>query len=491
MVGGFVSLIGAGPGDLGLLTLKAKLALERAEVVLYDYLANPEILRFCASAEHIFVGKKGFSEYMSQEDISKLLVQKALEGKRVIRLKGGDVFVFGRGGEEAEACIAAGIPFEVIPGITSAIAVPAYAGIPVTHREAGSSFAVLTGNEMLRDTEKLKYQAFSDIDTLIFLMGVRTLPKIVERLLEIGKSKDTPAATIQWGTTQQQKVVEGTLENIVQRVEEAKIGAPAVTVVGEVVRYRNTLKWFDSRPLWGRKVAVTRTREGSSELGNLLRQEGAIVIEVPLIRFEATSQPEALQQALHNLSQFEWVIFTSQQGIQAAMRELDGLGLDARAFAGVKLGVVGPSTARELARYGLRADFMPSKAGAVHLGNELPASGHRPLVHFASSIAEPDLHEALNTRGFEAHTVEAYQTLPSELSEEQQEKLKGAEVITLASGSAARACANQLGTHIPAVTMGPQTNKAALKAGFSVAKMAESPSLSALVAAVKAALLEN
>ncbi|GGJ58826.1 uroporphyrinogen-III C-methyltransferase [Deinococcus roseus] len=488
---GFVSLIGAGPGDLGLLTLKAKFALERADVVLYDHLANPEILRFCAHAEHIFVGKKGFSEYMSQQEISLLMVEKALQDKRVIRLKGGDVFVFGRGGEEAEACIAAGVPFEVIPGITSAIAVPAYAGIPVTHREAGSSFAVLTGNEMLRDAEKLKYQAFNDIDTLIFLMGVKTLPRIVERLLEIGKSKDTPAATIQWGTTQQQKVVEGTLENIVQKVQEAGIGAPAVTVVGEVVRYRNTLKWFDSRPLWGRKVAVTRTREGGSELGNLLRQEGAIVIEVPLIRFEQTSEPEALQEALRHISRFEWVLFTSQQGIQAAMKALDELGLDARAFAGVKLAVVGPSTARELARYGLRADFMPSRAGGVHLGNEVPASGQQPLLHFASSIAEADLHEALTHRGMEVHTVEAYQTLPSELSEEQRERLKDAEVITLASGSAARACASQLGTDIPAVTMGPQTHKAALAAGFSVAKMAETPSLLSLVGAVKAALLES
>ena len=472
-----------------MLTLKARFALERADVVLFDYLANPEILRFCANAEHIFVGKKGFSEYMSQEETSQLMVQKALEGKRVIRLKGGDVFVFGRGGEEAEACIAAGVPFEVIPGITSAIAVPAYAGIPVTHREAGSSFAVLTGNEMLRDSEKLKYQAFQDIDTLIFLMGVKTLPRIVDRLLEIGKSKDTPAATIQWGTTQQQRVVEGTLESIVQKVQEAGIGAPAVTVVGDVVRYRNTLKWFDSRPLWGRKVAVTRTREGSSELGNLLRQEGAIVIEVPLIRFEETSKPRELQQTLKQLSSFEWAIFTSQQGIQAAMKALSDLGLDARAFAGVKLAVVGPSTARELAKHGLRADFMPSRAGAVHLGGELPASGTKPVVHFASSIAEPDLDEALTHRGLEAHTVEAYQTLPAELSEEQREHLRDAEVITLASGSAARACASQLGTDIPAVTMGPQTNRAALGAGFAIAKMAETPSLTALVGAVKAALL--
>ncbi|MBC7646247.1 MAG: uroporphyrinogen-III C-methyltransferase, partial [Pseudopedobacter sp.] len=300
----FVSLIGAGPGDPGLLTLKGKMRLGEAEVVLYDYLSSADLLKFSPQAEKIFVGKKGFSQYISQEDINALIVEKALEGggKRVVRLKGGDPYVFGRGGEEAEACCEHNIPFEVVPGVTSAIAALAYAGIPITHRGSGSSFAVLTGNEMLRDDDKLDYRAYAGIDTLVFLMGVRTLPRIVAKLLEAGRDPQTPAATVQWGTTTRQKAVGATLETIVDAVEGAGIEAPAITVVGEVARYRESLRWFDTLPLFGRRVAVTRTREGNSRLKELLEARGANVLEVPLIKFAPSSDPQTLHRTLSQLS---------------------------------------------------------------------------------------------------------------------------------------------------------------------------------------------
>lgn len=245
----FVSLIGAGPGDPGLLTLRGAGALREADVVLFDYLANPELLRHCPDAETIYVGKKGFSEYISQEQINALIVQKAQEngGQRVARLKGGDVFVFGRGGEEAEACVAAGVPFEVIPGVSSAVAAPAYAGIPVTHRELARSFAVLTGNTREGGAH---YERLSGVDTLVLLMGVRNLDQISADLIAAGRDSGTPAATVQWGTTGRQRVATGTLATIAQAVREAGLEAPAVTVVGEVVRLRESLRWFEDSDLF-------------------------------------------------------------------------------------------------------------------------------------------------------------------------------------------------------------------------------------------------
>ncbi len=296
----FVSLIGAGPGDPGLLTLKGKEALAQADVVLFDYLANPDLLRHCPQARTVYVGKKGFSEYISQEQINALLVQTAQAegGQRVARLKGGDVYVFGRGGEEAEACAEAGIPFEVVPGISSSIAAAAYAGIPVTHRSVARSFAVLTGNVKEGDAH---YERLSGVDTLVLLMGVRNLDVIARELMQAGRPPGTPAATIQWGTTPQQRTVTGTLATIAGEVERAGLEAPAVTVVGEVVRLRDQLRWFDLQhggPLSGRHVAVTRTRDGGSGLVDLLRARGANVLEVPLIRFAAPSDPGTVVRAL-------------------------------------------------------------------------------------------------------------------------------------------------------------------------------------------------
>jgi len=487
----FVSLIGAGPGDPGLLTLKGKLRLEQAEVVLYDYLSSLDLLKYTPRAEKIFVGKKGFSEYISQEDINALIVGKALEGggKRVVRLKGGDPYVFGRGGEEAEACFEHGIPFEVVPGVTSAIAALAYAGIPITHRGAGSSFAVLTGNEMLRDDEKLDYTAYAGIDTLVFLMGVRTLPKIVAKLLEAGRDPQTPAATVQWGTTTRQKAVSGTLETIVAAVEQAGIEAPAITVVGEVARYRESLRWFDTLPLFGRRVAVTRTREGNSRLKELLEARGAEVLEVPLIQFAASSDPHTLHRTLSELSsgQYTWTVFTSQQAVEETFAQLEEMGQDARALK-TRVASVGPATSAALEAHGIRPDFTASTPGAVHLGRELPARFEHTILHLTSQQAEDALERELHARGLTYTRVEAYQTLSAELGEDTLEQLRNAELVTLASGSAARALAALVGTNFTVVTMGPQTEEAARAAGFVRTHIAGDATLEVLVDTVEEVL---
>ncbi|WP_418514457.1 uroporphyrinogen-III C-methyltransferase [Deinococcus sp. RM] len=489
----FVSLVGAGPGDAGLLTLRGREVLEQADVVLFDYLANPDLLRFAPQAETIYVGKKGFSEYIRQEQINDLLVRRALEdgGRRVVRLKGGDVFVFGRGGEEAEACVLAGIPFEVVPGVSSALAVPAYAGIPVTHRDLAQSFAVLTGNTRGGGAQ---YGRLSGVDTLVLLMGVRNLGEIAAELIEAGRAPDTPAATIQWGTTPQQRSVTGTLATIAARVREAGLEAPAVTVVGEVVRLHDPLQWFQAAqgargPLAGRTVAVTRTRVGASDLSERLRARGASVLEVPLIRFAPTAQPEALHACLRDLSGVAWLLLTSNQAVAALFEHLDALGLDARHLAGTRLAAVGPSTARSLAERGLRADFVPSVAGARHLGAQIPATPDGgTLLHLTSQLAEDHLERALAARGLPYGRAELYRTEPARPDDLSMDRLRGAAVVTLASGSAARHLAALAGTDFRVAAMGEQTADAAREAGFTRVTVAAVPTLDALADAAEAAL---
>ncbi|WP_309570399.1 uroporphyrinogen-III C-methyltransferase [Deinococcus sp.] len=494
----FVSLIGAGPGDPGLLTLHGARALHEADVVLFDYLANPDLLRHCPDAETIYVGKKGFSEYISQEQINTLIVHKAQAngGQRVARLKGGDVYVFGRGGEEAEVCAVAGVPFEVVPGVSSAIAAPAYAGIPVTHREVARSFAVLTGNTREGGAH---YERLSGVDTLVLLMGVRNLGQIAADLIAAGRHPDTPAATIQWGSTPQQRTVTGTLTTIAQVVRDAGLEAPAVTVVGEVVRLRESLRWFDlgarvGGPLAGKTVAVTRTREGASGLSDVLRARGASVLEVPLIRFAPTPDDGPVAHALHD---FEgWLLLTSNQAVTALFAFLNRAGLDARALARVKLAAVGPSTARSLDEHGLRADFVPATPGARHLGAELPAGPGEVALHLTSQLAEDDLRSALEARSVGYRRAELYRTEPAQLNENTAERLKEAAVITLASGSAARHLASLAGADfdplsLPVAAMGPQTADAAREAGFTRVTVAQTASLEALADAAELAVRQH
>jgi uroporphyrinogen III methyltransferase/synthase len=429
--GGIVSLVGAGPGDPGLITVKGAKLLELADVVVYDALANPALFRHCPRAELIFAGKRAAEHFMAQDQINALLVRLGSVGKRVVRLKGGDPFVFGRGGEECEALAAAGVKFEVVPGITAAIAAPAYAGIPVTHRDLNSSFTLITGHEKeeeYRDPAAIARGAAagaSDIDwpsiarlpCVAFYMGIKALPRICARLIEHGKDPATPAATIQSGTSQRQRTVVGTLADLPQRVAEAKIGAPAITLIGPVVEMRRTIQWFENRPLFGQTIVVTRTREQASELSHQLEELGANVIEAPTIELRPPADWRTVDAALARRD-FDWLIFTSVNGVARAKERLMEIGLDARAFAACKIAAIGSATADAIRReLCLKVDLCPQKFVAEALADELrdagAVSGRRFLL-LRADIARPILQQRLIEDGAaEVSDVAIYETHPA------------------------------------------------------------------------------
>ena len=350
---------------------------------------------------------------------------------------------------------------------------------------------MLTGNVREGDAH---YERLSGIDTLVLLMGVKNLSTIAAELIAAGRAPETPAATIQWGTTPEQRTVTGTLATIADEVARAGLEAPAVTVVGEVVRLREKLRWFDvahAGPLAGRQVAVTRTREGNSALADLLRARGAQVLEVPLIRHAPTGEPDTVRAVLTNLTWVDWLLLSSQQAVVSLFSELDEAGLDVRALGGLKLAAVGPATARSLWEHGIRADFVPSTPGARHLGAELPAEQGEGLLHFTSQVAEAELQAALQARGLDYVRVEGYRTEAAEPGQNELERLKSAEVVTLASGSAARHLAQIAGTDFTVAVMGPQTEAAAREAGFRRVVVADNASLEALASAAERAVIED
>jgi uroporphyrinogen III methyltransferase/synthase len=428
---GCAYLVGAGPGDPGLLTVKGARLLELADVVIYDALANPALLRHCPNATAIYVGKRAAAHSMPQDQINALLVREALAGKRVVRLKGGDPFVFGRGGEECEALAAAGVPFEVVPGITAAIAAPAYAGIPVTHRDLNSSFTLITGHEMeeeYRDAQARQRPAAtgsSDIDwasvaklpCLAFYMGVKALPRICAKLIEHGKSPDTPAATIERGTTPRQRTVVATLADLPAKVAQARIGAPAITLIGRVVELRQTITWFENRPLFGHTIVVTRTRQQASDLSRQLEDLGADVIEAPTIELHPPSDWTHVDDALNRLrnNTFDWVIFTSASGVSHTKQRLLELKLDARAFAASRIAAIGPATAdavrRELC---LQVDLCPEQFVAEALADALLAQNTvagKKFLLLRAEIARPILRERLLKDGAaQVSDIAIYQT---------------------------------------------------------------------------------
>jgi len=413
-----VYLIGAGPGDPGLITVRGRERLAEADLVVYDRLIGAELLRIARpGAERVYAGKQPDHHTLSQDEINDLLVNRARQGYKVARLKGGDPFVFGRGGEEAQALAAAGIPFEVVPGITSAIAAPAYAGIPVTHRDAAASFAVVTGHRR-EDGDGadeaalgLNWRALAAIDTLIFLMGMGTLPVICDALLQAGRPPETPAAAIRWGTTPRQEVVEGTLTDLAGRVREAGLRPPAVTVVGEVVALRHRLRWFDRRPLFGKRVLVTRARAQASALSRRLRSLGAEPVEFPTIRIVPPEDWGPLDQAVAELAAYDWVIFTSVNGVDFFWQRLERAERDARALAGVRLAAIGPATAGALKHHGLQADLVPPRYVAEAILDEIgPVAGQRILLPRAD-IARPALVDGLQAAGAHTDEVAAYRTV--------------------------------------------------------------------------------
>lgn len=443
---GTVVLVGAGPGEPGLITCKGLEALKQADVVVYDHLVEPELLEHCRpECQRVYVGKQSGHHSLSQPEINQLLVDKAKEGRLVVRLKGGDPFLFGRGGEEAETLREAGVPFQVVPGVTSALAAPAYAGIPVTHRDHASSVAIITGHEdQKKSTSSICWEHLSRAaDTLVFLMGVRNLPGIVDRLLVNGRDPATPAAVIQWGTTPRQKVVTGNLQTLVERVTEAGIGPPAVLVVGSVVSLRQSLNWAEQRPLWGKRILVTRAREQASELAQRLRFLGAQAIEFPTISVEPPSDPAMLDSAICNLGRYDWVIFTSPNGVRFFMERLWNKGKDARAMAGLYIAAMGPGTATALEQKGLRPDLIPEEFRAEALAQALSTRevrGKRFLLARAEE-ARDVLPRTLTEMGARVEVVVAYRTVLPKKIDGQLQGLLGEgslDAVTFTSSSTVR-----------------------------------------------------
>ena len=498
---GKVYLVGAGPGDPGLLTLRGKTCLEHADVVLYDHLANPTLLDYAPShAERIYVGRCGRGAYRPQEEIHRILIQKAKEGKQVIRLKGGDPFVFGRGGEEAEVLAEKSIPFEVVPGVTSAVAVPAYAGIPVTHRTMASTVTVVTGHE---DPEKggsvLEWPRLASVDgTLVFLMGAKNLPTIVQRLVEEGKSPDTPVALVQWGSYPKQRTVVGTLADIIERAEAENIHPPTVIVVGEVVKLREHLSWFESRPLFGTRILVTRSRSQAAEISQLLMAYGGEPIECPTIEFVPPTNWDEADEAITQLETYHWLVLTSVNGVRQFMHRLWDSGRDARVLHGVRVCCIGPRTAQELEKFGVRSDVIPAQyqaEGVLEVMKESGVADQRVLVARAAQAREV-LPEELRRAGAEVQVIPVYQTvLPqSEVGTIKARFLtQGIEIVTFASSSTVRNFVEMFGgpgelkkilQHTIIGCIGPITAETVREQGLQVDVLARQNTIPALVEAL-------
>jgi len=496
-----VYLVGAGPGDPGLITVKGRACLQRAEVVIYDYLANESLLEAAPSqAERIYVGKKAGAHAMSQEEINRLIVEKG-RGAVVVRLKGGDPFIFGRGGEEALALREAGIPFEVVPGVTSAVAVPAYAGIPLTHRDLTSSVAFVTGHEMPgKETSAIHWDRLATaVGTLVFLMGVRNLEHITSQLTTCGRAPETPVAVIRWGTTPEQETVTGTLATIAEVAAAADISPPAIIVVGEVAALRQELNWFEGRPLFGKTILVTRAREQASDFRALLEERGARCLEFPTIEVAAPPTWEPLDRALKSIDRYQWVIFTSVNGVRFLFQRLEALGEDVRALRGIRLAAIGPKTAAALEERGLRLDLVPSEYRAeavIDALGEAEIRGRRFLLPRAAKAREL-LPEKLAEMGGEVEVVTAYETVrPSEKAEEVRRLLREGAIhcITFTSSSTVENFIAMVGDdHLPSLLgkavvacIGPITAETARKHGLTVEIIPDEYTIEALTAALVA-----
>lgn len=416
---GLVYLIGAGPGDPGLLTVKAKEVLETADVLIYDYLANIEFLNYCkADCEILYVGKKGGDHTLPQDKINELIVEKANEGKIIARLKGGDPYVFGRGGEEAEELVEAGIDFEVIPGITAGVAAPAYAGIPVTHRDFTTSVCFITGHEdPTKEKSGHNWAVYAkSTSTLVFYMGVKNLPMIAENLIKNGRDPETPVALVRWGTRCNQQSFVSTLENVAEEAKDRKFKAPSIIVVGGVCSLHDKLGWFEKKPLLGKGVVVTRAREQASGLVSTLGRLGACVHEFPTINIEPVADYADVQNEIKGISNWNWLIFTSVNGVKHFFNQMDEAGLDARAFAGIEIAAIGPATAEALVEKGIKPDFVPEKyvaEGVVAGLLEKGIKGKKVLIPRAK-IAREVLPEELRKAGAEVKVLPVYETGLSE-----------------------------------------------------------------------------
>jgi len=496
---GKVYLVGAGPGDPGLIPVKGLECLKKANVIIYDRLLDERLLDATPSeAERIYVGKMTGEHTKPQDEINRLLVAKAREGKTVVRLKGGDPFVLGRGGEEAEVLAQNHIPFEVVPGVTSAVAVPAYAGIPVTHRGLGSSLAIITGHEDPgKNSSSINWEKLATgVDTLIFLMGMKNLTEIVAKLIEYGRPLSTPVAVINEGTRPEQKTVVGNLENIVAKVKEYRLTPPAVIVVGEVVKLREKLRWFDNHPLFGKRILVTRARHQASALSWLLTEHGAQPIELPAIDIQAVADSRELDQAISNLKYYHWIIFTSVNGVETFWQRLHDLKLDSRALSSLKIGAIGPATAEALEAKGVTSDYVPeiyTSEGIIVGLKHREIAGQRFLLPRAD-IADKALVQGINQLGASAHEVAAYKTVPvTEAISKAKKMLLSSEidVITFTSSSTVSNLVAAFGGETPGTNnvkiacIGPKTADTAARAGLKVDIVAREQTIPGLVAAIE------
>jgi len=495
---GKVFLVGAGPGDPGLITQKGLECLSRADVVIYDRLLDERLLDSAPSeAERIYVGKKASEHSKNQIDINNLLVEKATGGKTVVRLKGGDPFVLGRGGEEAEALSHKHIAFEIVPGISSAVAVPAYAGIPVTHRGLASSFAVITGHESPDKTDSsINWEKLTTgVDTLVFLMGMQNLPQIAVTLMEHGRPPDTPVAVIKDGTRAGQETVVGSLKDIVNKVNKSRLGPPAVVVVGEVVGLREKLRWFDNLPIFGKKILVTRPRHQAGALSRLLSERGALPVELPAIDIQPIADTAELDQAISSLNRYNWIIFTSVNGVEAFFKRLYSLKQDARALHSLKVGVIGPATAESLEQRGIIPDYCP----VVYTGDGLIAglkdwnvTGERFLLPRAD-IADKELIEGITRLGAEVHEIAVYKTVAVANAVSEFEKLLASgevDVITFTSSSTVSNLLSALGDEaikhdVKIACIGPKTADTVARAGFKAVIVAREHTIPGLVNAIE------
>ncbi|MDQ7031244.1 MAG: uroporphyrinogen-III C-methyltransferase [Desulfonauticus sp.] len=500
---GKVYLVGAGPGDPGLFTLKGKTVLEKADVVVYDYLANEDLLQYCPGAEKIYVGKKGGDHTLPQAKINQLIIDKALEGKVVVRLKGGDPYVFGRGGEEAEDLVKQGIDFEVVPGITSAVAACAYAGIPVTHRNFASSVSFITGHEDPQKAESaIDWNALvKSKSTLVFFMGVKNLSIIVQNLLSAGMDPHMPVALVHWGTTCKQKTLVSKLDKVVEDAKQANFRPPSLIVIGKVVQLKPVLDWFEKKPLLGKTVVVTRAREQASDLKAKLQELGACVLECPTIKVRPLDDYSRAYSVLEKLDLYDWLVFTSVNGVKFFWKLLRDSHLDARALGGLRVAAIGPATQNALEKLGIYPDFVPSKYVAEDVVEgllDLGIKGKGVLIPRAK-VAREVLPEELAKAGARVEVLPVYETV---LAEDNKDKLVLAleqgnvDFITFTSSSTVKnffalidknSFALQL-QKVSLVSIGPITSATLKKFGFQPDLEASTYTIDGLVEVIKKAI---
>ena len=478
---GKVYIIGAGPGDAGLITLKGVDCLRLADVVVYDHLVNEELLKYARNnARFIYAGKQGGAHTLSQWQINDLLVKEATAGNTVARLKGGDPFIFGRGGEEAEKLAASGVFFEIVPGVTSAIAVPAYAGIPLTHRGLTSTVAFVTGHEdPTKEKSDIDWQALARIGTLVFLMGVKNIERIEKALTDHGKTPETPAALIRWGTTPRQEIITGTLANISSLARKRKFAPPAILVVGKVVDLRDTLSWFEQKPLFGKGIVITRPEKQADDLAQLLTREGANPLHFPTIKIVPPPDWRDLDAAIKNLDKYDWLIFTSANGVEFFFERLFAKNRDIRDLKGIKICCIGPATAKQVESKGIRVDLVPEKfisEGILKSFSGINLRGKKILIARAAK-ARDVLPAGLKKSGAKVDVVTAYETINSGKKKDDLESLfkeNKVDVITFTSSSTVNNFVKIIGRDfslpkgVKIACIGPVTAAAAKKAGFSI-----------------------